>query len=179
MLEVLHAWRGELVGAAVFLATWAWFHWAWRLPFWKLWWPGALLGLAIEIITEAAWTYDFRWYVWRDVSPAVIAGWGVVFAWWIVLSGRLNRLCFGTAPASPGLRRWRTFLTDAAVGVPLVYANEYLGLHILGVWKYNECLRWETLIPGLNYPWEGFAALVCFVIAFPAAVRYWAGEVAT
>lgn len=171
MAEWLWAWRGELAGAAALAGTWAWFS-ARRRPFWRLWLPGALLGAAVEFMTEPEWTYDLQVYVWRDVSPMVIAGWGVIFAWLVRLSDALYRRWFPGAPAGPDPRRW---LTDLAVGVPLLLGNELLGLHLLRVWRYQDLLDWHTLLPGLDYPWEGLVSLCLFVLAMPSAVRYWQG----
>lgn len=172
-MDFLIAWRGELSGVVALVGTWVFFRCKLKQNFWILWVPGAMLGLANEFITESAWTYSLQLYVWRDVSPVVIAGWGVVFAWLVTLSDVLYRKLFGRDPGEPGARYLGLLLTDAVVGIPLLWGNEMIGLYFLQVWKYNSLLGWDSMLPFLNYPWEGLVCLILFVLAMPNTVRYW------
>ena len=175
MLETLWTWRGEAAGIAALAGTWLAFrhlHWP---GFWRMWTAGLLLGAAVEFMTEPEWRYDLQVYVWRDVSPFVMAGWGVMFAWVVALSDGLYRRWFGDRPGAGGLDPRRK-LTDLLVGVPLLLGNELLGLHVLQVWRYAGILEWNTMLPVIGYPWEGVVALVFFLLAMPAAVRYARGN---
>jgi hypothetical protein len=174
LTEFLFAWRGEFLTALSLGLSWLAFAKIFKQPFWRYWGPGALLGLTIEVITEPEWTYSLQWYLYRDVSVAVIAGWGIVFSWLVFLSDRCYDRWF--APDAPyGKPGIRVMLTDALVGIPLLLMNELVGLYGLKIWKYNEILHWDTMIPVIQYPLEGLGALVLYVVTVPAIVRWWKG----
>jgi len=173
MWEIVIVWRTELATGAALLGSWGVFKFYLHRSFWRTFLPGALLGLAIELMTEPEWTYSAAWKVWRDICPAIVLGWGVVFSWLIVLSNGLRRQWFGNAAVDADRLRWQTLLTDFVLGMPMFLGNEFFGLHVLKVWEYNSILGWNTLIPVIKYPVEGLVAMVFFTLALPPAVRYW------
>ncbi|MCK5242244.1 hypothetical protein KAR34_07320 [bacterium] len=173
MWDIIAAWRGEISGCLTMIITWWAFQYKLKKPFWLLWIPGAVLGLANELITEPEWTYALQWYIWRDVSLVVAMGWGIVFAWIITLSDIVYYKLFHEDPNGKQVRYLRLLATDFLVGVPIVVGNELLGLHILKVWKYNSILGWDTIIPIIQYPLEGLICAVVFVLAVLNTVRFW------
>ncbi len=175
MWQTIVAWRGELLTLAALLISWLVFRYRLKRNFWHMWIPGAILGLAVEFMTEPEWTYSLQCYLWRDISPFVIAGWGIVFTWLVTISDYCYRKMFGAPPGTRGPRDPRLWLTDIIVGIPLFLGNELFGLHIIKIWQYNTVLRWDTMIPLIDYPLEGLVAIICFSLAVPAAVRYWKG----
>ncbi len=175
MWAFITAWRSELLTLLSFVFSWWFFNRQLHLSFLKTWLPGFLLGAAVEIMTEPEWTYAMQFYIWRDVSPFVMMGWGIMFSWMLFLSDKLYGVLFkvsltGRAPQDP-----RFWLTDVLVGVPFFLGNELFGLHILKSWKYNAVLQWNTMLPGIDYPLEGLVAIVFFSLGLPAAVRFWKG----
>lgn len=177
-MEFLTAWRGELATVLALAGTWFFFTVRLKQNFWSYWAPGVLLGATNEIMTEPEWTYSLQLYLWRDISPAVIVGWGIIFAWLVFLSDAgYARWAAGRGKmVNPTAEKIKVVLCDAAIGIPLLLGNEIFGLHILKVWHYNSILRWDTMIPGLNYPMEGLVALVLFVLTVPAVIRWWKGK---
>ncbi|NTV52965.1 MAG: hypothetical protein HGA76_08150 [Candidatus Firestonebacteria bacterium] len=170
----LFLWRGELLTVVSLVLSWLAFRKLFNRPFWRFWTPGALLGLTIEVITEPEWTYHLQAYLYRDVSLAVIAGWGIMFSWLVFLSDLCYDRWFNSA--APGSRPGvRVMLTDTLVGVPLLLSNELFGLHVLKIWQYNDILHWDTMIPVIQYPAEGLGALVLYVVTVPAIIRWWKG----
>jgi len=129
--------------------------------------------MANEFMTEPEWTYSMRFYIWRDVLPFVIMGWGIIFAWLVTLSDELYQKLFHLDPNGSSVRYGGLLLTDFIVGVPLLLGNELLGLHVLKVWKYNAILGWNIMIPVIQYPLEGLFCLIFFVLAVPNAIRFW------
>lgn len=165
------AWRGELLTLLALAGSWLAFRFIWRRPFWRLWLPGALVGAAVEYMTEPEWTYSLQIYLWRDISPFVIAGWGIMFSWLVLLSNRCYAALF---PSGWGrLSRLGHILTDLLIGLPLFLGNELFGLHVLKVWNYSPMLAWTHMIPLLHYPWEGVVAIFLYVLAIPSAIRHW------
>jgi hypothetical protein len=173
-MHILFAWRGELLTLLSLALSWLAFAKIFKRPFWRYWAPGILLGLTVEVITEPEWNYSLQLYLYRDVSVAVIAGWGIMFSWLVMLSDRLYTRWF--APASPGAKPGiKILLTDLVVGIPLLLMNELFGMHVLKIWTYSEILHWDTMIPVIQYPLEGLGALVLYVITVPAIIRWWKG----
>ena len=168
-------WRSEILTLIALAGSWTIFHLWGKRFFWQMWFPGVLIGMAIEFMTEPAWTYSMRFFIWRDISPFVIAGWGILFTWLVTFSDYLYLKLFGARAGSRGPRDYRLILTDIIIGVPLFLGNELFGLQVLKVWKYNPVLNWSEMIPVIGYPLEGIIAIVFFVSAIPMAVRYWKG----
>ncbi len=169
MLEFLYTWRGELVTVTTIFSTWAMFKFILKQDYWHLCLAGMLFGLATEVFTEPEWNYHLAWYIWRDVSPFTIAGWGPLMAILVANSNKLYKKLFKRdAGKDP-----RLILCDIIVGVPLMTAGESFGLHILKTWNYSPVLNWHINIPFLNYPLEGMVAMLFFVAIYPSAVRYW------
>lgn len=169
MLDWLIAWRSELLTIIVIALT----AWAFRRFFGKsflnYWWPGALLGLAVEFMTEPEWTYSMKIFIWRDVSPFVIVGWGVTMGWVVLLSDMVYQRWFGRKNKQP----WKIILVDLTVGWPLLISNELFGMHIMKSWKYNDILNWNTMIPVIDFPLQGILVIGLFVLAMPAIIRFW------
>lgn len=130
---------------------------------------GVIIGVANEFMTEPNWTYHMRFYIWRDISPFTILGWGPMFTMLVGFSDCLYHKLFHDWPK----RDWRVVLTDLIVGVPMLLGGELFGLNVLKNWEYNAILGWTTMIPVINYPLEGVMVMIFFIIAVPAVVRYW------
>jgi len=170
----LVAWRAELLTGVIFAVSWVAISRLWHKPFWSLVFAGMLTGLCVEYMTEPAWTYFMQFYIWRDISPFVVIGWGINLTWVVLLSEKLCSIFFGKHAGMRGDKR--LFLTDVLIGVPYFLGSELIGLHVLKVWQYNENLRWNTILPVLHYPLEGVVAILFFSLAFPWMVRYWQPE---
>ncbi len=175
MWTLVTAWRSELLTVLAFAFSWWFFSRMLHLSFLKTWVPGFLLGAAVEIMTEPEWTYTMQCYIWRDVSPFVMMGWGIMFSWMILFSDKLYRTFFHVTMSERAPQDPRLWLTDVLVGLPFFLGNELFGLHILKSWKYNAVLQWTTMLPGINYPLEGLVAILFFSLGLPAAVRFWKG----
>lgn len=171
MWEWMVAWRSELLTILTLIVSWWSISRLWKKPFWATFFAGMLTGLCVEYMTEPEWTYTMQLYIWRDVSPFVIVGWGVNFTWVILLSEKVCKLFFGRQAGT----RWdkRLFISDALVGVLYFLGVELIGLHVLKVWQYNAILGWNTLIPVIQYPLEGVVAILLFSLTFPWMIRYW------
>jgi hypothetical protein len=174
MIAWMVAWRAELLTGMALLVSWLAIPKLFHQSFIRLWLPGLLLGLTIEVMTEPNWTYSVQCYLWRHISVAVVTGWGILFAWLVVISDFiyarwLARSVPGTKPGPAIL------LTDVLIGMPLFLMNEIFGLHILKIWRYNPILHWDTIIPVIQYPLEGLATLFLFVLTVPAVIRWWKG----
>jgi len=76
MWDWIVAWRGEIVAVLVVVLTYSILGLVLRKPVGRMMIGGMLLGLGIEFSTEPEWTYSLQCYVWRDVSPFVMIGWG-------------------------------------------------------------------------------------------------------
>ena len=172
MWETIVAWRGEITTTAAVLLMCLLFKLWLRQPWWRLFFGGLMLGVATEFITEPEWQYSLKVYIWRDVSPFIMVGWGVLFVWWITISDALYRVWFRAEPGGAG-GFWRLRLLDAMVGLPLCLANEIFGMQVLKIWTYSPILHWNLMIPILNYPLEGLLSAFLFSLYAPQAVRYW------
>jgi hypothetical protein len=172
MWDWIVAWRGEIVAVLVVVLTYSIFGLVFRKPVGRMMIGGMLLGLGIEFSTEPEWTYSLQCYVWRDVSPFVIIGWGAHMTWVVLLSEWLFRKVFRSDPDND----FRLLITDVLAGVPLLTTGELLGLHVFRIWKYETCLQWNTMIPGIQYPVEGLICMVPFVLGMPSVVRFWRGS---
>jgi len=171
MWDFMYAWRGEIVSVVAVAATYSAFRFVLHRSIGRMMIGGMLLGLAIEFSTEPEWTYSLKCYLWRDVSPFVIIGWGAHMTWVVLFSEWLFKKIFGTEPGND----FRLVITDVLAGVPILTTGELLGLHVLKIWKYEACLQWNTIIPGIQYPVEGIIAMVPFVMGVPSVLRFWRG----
>ncbi len=169
-MNFLYAWRGELYTLASIVSTWFAIKWIFKKNPTIYMLAGALVGLANEFMTEPLWTYHMQFYLWRDISPFTILGWGPLFAIIVLGSEALYKKLF---PSSP-VRNWKIILTDLMVGAPLMVAGETLGLRVLHIWEYNSVLQWHAMVPLINYPLAGLVSMAFFIMAMPAVVRYWA-----
>lgn len=172
-MELLYAWRAEIAVAVSVVLSWLVFTKVLKRNFGTTFWPGVLMGCMIEFMTEPEWTYFVKLYLWRDVSPMIILGWGVIFSWLIVCSDALHGLWFRNRGSGAYAIRRQKVLTDFAVGMPLILGNELFGLYGIKVWQYNDILGWTSMIPMLHYPLEGLYSMVFFVLASPFIIRYW------
>lgn len=174
-MNLIYLWRGELLTLiALILSAYIMIK-KMKQPFWRIWLHGFILGMAVEVMTEPEWTYSLQLYLWRDVSPFVMAGWGIMFTWLITFSDKLYYKIHGEKiNVSQNKSNW-IIVYDVLIGVPLFLANELSGLYILKIWKYNDVLQWQTMIPIINYPLEGLISLILFIAGVSAAVRFWKG----
>lgn len=176
MMHILYLWRGEISTIVTFIFSAYVLLRILKQPFWRMWIHGAILGLAVEVMTEPEWTYSLQVYIWRDVSPFVIAGWGIMFTWLIYFSDKLYYKIYGKPVDPKETKSNMIILFDLLLGVPLFLSNELVGLYGLKIWKYNDILQWHVMIPIINYPLEGLISLILFVAGVSSVVRYWKGR---
>ena len=172
MGDLLVAWRGEAFTLVVGLITWMAFKYWLRRPWGSLFWAGVVMGLANEIITEPQWQYSLKVYLWGDISPFIIAGWGFVFAWWLTAADALYRAWFHAEPGAGAGGFLKLRAMDILAGLPICLLNEIIGLRILKLWVYSPWLHWDTMIPLLGYPLEGLVAMCGYLLIAPPAVRF-------
>jgi hypothetical protein len=177
MWQIIIAWRGEILTILTWIISWILIRYWLKRTYWHLWMPGTVMGAAIEFMTEPEWNYNFQLYIWRDISPFVILGWGIVFSWVIPISDYFYQKIFKVPASTYGPRDPRLLMTDLLVGAPIFLTNELIGLHFLKLWTYNPILQWNNMIPVIQYPVEGLVSMFFFTLAIPASVRYWKGNV--
>jgi hypothetical protein len=171
MWDFVYGWRGEIVSVVAVLGTYSIFRFVFHQRIGRMMIGGMLLGLAIEFSTEPEWNYSLKCYIWRDVSPFVIMGWGAHMTWLVLFSEYLFKKIFGAEPGND----FRLLITDVLAGVPILTTGELLGLHVLKIWNYDACLNWHTMIPVIQYPVEAIAPMIALALGVPSVLRFWRG----
>jgi len=135
---------------------------------------GTMIGCFNEFATEPLWNYHYRFTIYKDIPPAVIMGWGVMFTLVVFLSEKLYFWVLKTDKIMPYDKR--IFLFDVAAGVAIGLPMETLGLKS-HVWDYNyDILKWSGLqVPFFNMPVEALVGYILIMLIGPTFVRYWQG----
>lgn len=136
---------------------------------------GVIVGCFWEYSTEALWTYNFHFNLYKDIPPGVPLGWGVMFAIAVYISEKMYCMLFKKKEIIQHDKR--IFITDMLAAVLIGLPFEKLGL-ITGVWTYNyEILHWSTArIPVFNMPYEVLIGYALLMLVAPTFVRYWQGS---
>lgn len=132
---------------------------------------GTLIGIFIELITEPDWDYNLKFYIYKDVSPLVILGWGVSFSWVVAVSDFVYKLWVKGKKVK--LFDKRVLLTDFVCGTIMFVSVEVFAMHVLHAWTYSPILGWTLIVPIINYPFEGVLGSMLAALILPTFVRYW------
>lgn len=132
---------------------------------------GVVLGIFFEIATEPVWDYHLTWYLYKDVSPIIMLGWGVSFTILVKLSDWFYKKVYHKKQVN--LFDLRLFASDLIVGTTWLTAVELFGINVLHGWNYSPELGWHIMIPIINFPLEAVLALALFSLVMPTFVRHW------
>jgi hypothetical protein len=152
--------------------------------FWFLFWKfgrqdvsgsfiaGSLVGLFVEFSTEPLWTYHFRYTFYKDVTPSIILGWGVLLTLTVFFSEKLYRWLLNRNTVDPNDRR--LFLFDALAAGLIAFPMETMGLKA-GVWTYNlHILDWTWgTVPVFEMPFEALFGYMLLMTIAPTFIRRW------
>jgi hypothetical protein len=136
---------------------------------------GMLMGLTVEYITAAYWTYHLNVYIWPGhhiwdrISFFIILGWGFSFSMFVLFSNWIF-----TSTTHLPLTHPFIIIYDAILAPFWFIPYELLGMQKLHLWEYNvEISQWKTIIPFIKYPLEGVIGALFFGMVLPSFVRYW------
>lgn len=133
---------------------------------------GTIIGCYIEFATEPLWNYHFKLTIYKDIPPAVVFGWGLMFALAVFVSEKLYKFILHKNQIVPYDKRIFIFdlISAGIIGLPI----EKFGL-IIGIWDYNySVLGWSgKLIPFFKMPVEALIGYMLLMLFAPSFVRYW------
>jgi hypothetical protein len=139
---------------------------------WRQWIAGVVLGILFELLTEPYWNYHLSFYLFRDLSPIIMLGWGSSFVLVVNFSEWIYKRIFKRKRVDIFDRR--LFITDFLASLVVLTAMEYVGVNILHGWDYNSAvLGWQIMIPYLNLPLEALFGLAIVAFMLPTYVRHW------
>ncbi|HLD44803.1 MAG TPA: hypothetical protein VJC18_05155 [bacterium] len=133
---------------------------------------GSIVGMFVEFASEPLWNYHFKLTIWKDVSPGIIMGYGVLFALAVFFSEKLYKWWFKESTIKDYDKR--IFITDVLAAAWIALPLEKIGL-ITKVWDYNQdVLKWSTIyIPIVDLQLEVFVGYALLMLIAPTFVRYW------
>lgn len=135
---------------------------------------GSIIGVFLEFSTEPLWTYHFKFTVYKDIPPAIILGWGVLFLFVTTASEWLYKKILKKPALEPHDKK--IFLFDVVCATLIAFPMETIGLKS-GVWDYNYgILQWNWgYVPFFKMPWEAVVGYALLMLIAPTFIRYWEG----
>jgi hypothetical protein len=133
---------------------------------------GSIVGMFVEFASEPLWNYHFKLTIWKDVSPGIIMGYGVLLTLAVFFSEKLYKWWFKQPKVQPYDKR--IFITDILAAAWIALPLEKIGM-ITGVWDYNQdILQWSSIyIPIVNLQIEVLVGYALLMLIAPSFVRYW------